>query len=64
MDYLEAHDLGIQFSHSIEEQIGGQLRAGFILKDIYEDTNGHGFLHEHGVPTFWASLSQKPADRN
>ena len=64
MDYLEAHDLGIQFSHPIEEQIGGQLRAGFILKDIYEDTNGSGFLHEHGVPTFWASLSQKPADRN
>ena len=64
MDYLEAHDLGIQFSHPIEEQIGGQLRAGFILKDIYEDTNGSGFLHEHGVPTFWATLSQKPADRN
>ena len=34
------------------------------LKDIYEDTNGSGFLHEHGVPTFWATLSQKPADRN
>ena len=64
MDYLEAHDLGIQFSHPIEEQIGGQLRAGFILKDIYEDTNGSGFLHEHGVPTFWATLSQKPAGRN
>ncbi len=63
MDYLEAHDLGIQFSHPIEEQIGGQLRAGFILKDIYEDTNGSGFLHEHGVPTFWATLSQKPAGR-
>jgi len=25
---------GIQFSHTIEEQIGGQLRAGFILTDI------------------------------
>ena len=51
---------GIQFSHTIEEQIGGQLRAGFILKDIFGDTNGVGLLHEHNVPTFWASLAIKP----
>ena len=25
---------GIQFSHSLEEQIGGQLKAGFILTDL------------------------------
>jgi len=40
---------GIQFSHTIEEQIGGQLRAGFILTDIYQDTNGFGRLHEFNV---------------
>lgn len=27
----------IQFSHSIMTQIGGQLKAGFILKDLFED---------------------------
>lgn len=59
MAMLERDDCGVQFSHTIEQQIGGQLRAGFRLLDIYEDTNGAGFLHEHGVPTFWATLAEK-----
>ena len=51
---------GIQFSHTIEEQIGGQLSAGFVLKDVYQDTNGYGKLEEYGVPTFWATKAVKP----
>jgi hypothetical protein len=27
--------------------------------DLYEDANGKGFLHEQGVPTFWATLAVK-----
>ena len=54
------NDWGIQFSHTIEEEIGGQLRAGFLLCDIYEDTNGTGNLHEHGAPTFYATKAIKP----
>jgi len=27
-----------EFSHSLEAQIGGQLRAGFVLTDLYEDS--------------------------
>jgi SAM-dependent methyltransferase len=50
---------GIQFSHTIEEQIGGQLKAGFILTDIYQDTNGTGRLHEFNVPTFYATRAVK-----
>ncbi len=53
------NDWGIQFSHTIEEQIGGQLKAGFILTDIYEDTNGVGRLHEFNVPTFYATRAIK-----
>lgn len=53
------NDWGIQFSHSIEEQIGGQLRAGFILTDIYEDINGSGRLRELNVPTFYATRAVK-----
>lgn len=53
-------DGGIQFSHTVAEQIGGQLEAGFVLTDIYEDTNGEGFLHEHNVPCFIATRSVKP----
>lgn len=56
-------DCGVQFSHTLEEQIGGQLRAGFVLKDIYEDTNGSGYLYEHNIPCFLATLSIKPEDK-
>ncbi|WHY88608.1 methyltransferase domain-containing protein [Neobacillus novalis] len=53
------NDWGIQFSHTIEEQIGGQLQAGFILTDIFQDTNGSGKLHEFNVPTFYATRAIK-----
>ena len=43
----------------MEEQIGGQLKAGFTLVDIYEDTNGEGYLHELNIPTFIATKSIK-----
>lgn len=53
------NDWGIQFSHTLEEQIGGQLRAGFRLTDLYEDTNGEGNLHDHHVPSFVATRCVK-----
>lgn len=56
------NDWGIQFSHTIEEQIGGQLKAGFMLTDIYQDTNGAGRLHEFNVPTFYATRVVKPSN--
>ena len=56
---LEKGDDGIQFSHTLEEQIRGQLKVGFKLLDLYEDTNGTGLLHEFGIPTFWATLAIK-----
>ena len=30
---------GVQFSHTMEEQIGGQLKAGFTLTDLHEDSD-------------------------
>lgn len=60
MEQLRRSDCGIQFSHSLTEQIGGQLEAGFVLLELYEDTNGEGRLHELGVPTFLAMCSRKP----
>jgi len=56
---LEKSDDGIQFSHTLEEQIGGQLKAGFILKDLYEDYNNCGLIKDY-IPTFVATLSLKP----
>ena len=57
---LEASDAGVQFSHTAEDQLRGQLQAGFTLLDLYEDTNGTGRLHELGIPSFWATLAVKP----
>ena len=48
-----------QFSHTLEEQIGGQLKAGFTLTDVYEDYNGLEDMQADGIPTFWASRSAK-----
>ncbi len=59
MAYCRKQDMGIQFSHTLAEQIGGQLRSGFTLLDIYEDTNGDGPLHEHNVPTFIVTRAAK-----
>lgn len=50
---------GIQFSHTIEEQIGGQLQAGFTLMDLYQDTSGYGNLHDFNIPTFYATKAMK-----
>lgn len=50
---------GIQFSHTLEEQIGGQIEAGFVLTDLYEDTNGEGKLHEYNIPSFLATRAIK-----
>lgn len=30
----------LTFGHSLEDQIGGQLRAGFVITDFYEDSSG------------------------
>ena len=59
MKQLQDEDAGVQFSHSLEEQIGGQLEAGFRLLSLYEDTNGEGRLHELRIPTFIAMRSMK-----
>lgn len=59
MRQLDEADCGVQFSHTIEEQIGGQLKAGFTLTDIYEDYNGEGLLHEKHIPTFIATKAIK-----
>ena len=50
---------GIQFSHTIEEQINGQLQAGFRLLNLYDDTNGCGNIHDHNIPSFIATLAVK-----
>lgn len=59
MRQLQKDDSGVQFSHTAEDQLAGQLHAGLQLIDLYEDTNGYGNLHEHNVPSYWATLARK-----
>jgi len=51
---------GIQFSHSLEEQIGGQLQAGFTLVSLYEDRDrpGDSILREY-MPQYMATRARK-----
>ena len=48
------------FGHSLTQQIGGQLEAGFMLKGFYEDWQPHPrFVIEHFLPTFLATQALK-----
>jgi len=57
---ISAED-GVQFSHTLEEQIGGQLKAGFILRALYEDRDreGCGVIREY-APQYYATMAVKP----
>ncbi len=48
---------GIQFSHTLEEQIGGQLNAGFILTGFYED--GHPTDKPTNYNTYIGNVASK-----
>ena len=58
---LEEDDSGMQFSHTLDEQIGGQLRAGFTITDFFEDYETEGGLHEYNVPCYIATRAIKGA---
>lgn len=62
MKQLEDTDSGVQFSHTLDEQIGGQLEAGLILTHILEDTNREGNLKAHNIPCFLATRAVKRKD--
>lgn len=51
----------LEFSHTLEDQIGGQLDAGFVLVGLYEDTDGaeEGDLLNDFMPPFIATRALK-----
>ena len=53
------YDWGIAFSHTVAEQIGSQIRAGFKIADIYDDVAQNGILHEYNINSFIAVLAIK-----
>jgi len=52
--YLNAGE-PLEFGHTLEDQIGEQLRAGFYLTDLYEDESGFGDALDCCIPTFLAT---------
>lgn len=54
LERLVRRDHVVEFSHSLEEQIGGQLKAGFVLTDMFEDRD-YG-LPATGLSSFMPTL--------
>ena len=54
-EVLAARHEPLEFSHTLEIQIGGQLQAGLMLTDFFEDT-WDAWKALHGVaPGFYAT---------
>lgn len=51
----------LEFGHTLEDQIGGQLRAGFHLVEMFEDRFDESDLISRYVNTFIATRALKPA---
>lgn len=51
----------LEFSHSLSTLIGGQLAAGFVLVDMYEDRYGDQSALDKAMPALIATRAVKPA---
>lgn len=49
----------LEFGHSLEQQIGGQIEAGFIITGFYEDSFGGDRLLDKYIKSFIATKSMK-----
>jgi SAM-dependent methyltransferase len=49
----------LMYGHTFESQLGGQMRAGFHLVDIYEDKEPNQKLCEH-ISCYMATRARKP----
>ncbi len=54
-----ARDEPLVYGHTLEDQLGGQLDAGFVLTGLYEDRDPSHPLSRY-LPTFIASRAVKP----
>ncbi|MFC4776806.1 class I SAM-dependent methyltransferase [Paenibacillus sp. GCM10023252] len=61
LEYLADHEEGaaIEFGHTLEAQIQGQLSAGFVINGFYEDTYGGERLLDTYTSSFLATRAVK-----
>ena len=50
----------LEFSHTLEDQIGGQIDAGFVISGFYEDRHGDDDPLATYMPTLIATRATKP----
>jgi len=50
----------IEFGHTLQDQIGGQIAAGFAIAGFYEDISGDDLLDPY-ISTFMATKAVKRA---
>ena len=50
----------LHFSHTLEELIGGQVAAGFVIAGFYEDINGPDDVLSQHMPAYFATRAIKP----
>jgi SAM-dependent methyltransferase len=53
-------DAPLEFGHTLDDLIGGQIAAGFVLAGFYEDIDPDSILAKH-IPFFIATRAVKPA---
>jgi hypothetical protein len=49
----------LEFSHTLDDQLGGQLEAGFVIVGFYEDHHRDDMLAAY-MPTCIATRAIKP----
>jgi hypothetical protein len=49
----------LEFGHTLDDQIGGQIIAGFVLTGFYEDIDPDTILSKH-IPAYIATKAIKP----
>jgi SAM-dependent methyltransferase len=57
---LYGEDSPLEFGHTLSDQIGGQLKAGFVLLDLYEDIRPDEAIASY-LPSFMATRALKPS---
>jgi SAM-dependent methyltransferase len=56
---LAEQDAPLEFGHTLDDQIGGQLAAGFVLTGFYEDIEADTILGKH-ISSFIVTRALKP----
>ncbi len=58
LEVYQAEGYPLEWSHTLDEQIGGQIAAGFMLSGFYEDSNPYEALSEY-CPGYIATRALK-----